>query len=244
MSKQDNDNLTLDSSDLSPLGNAEKIVESQTIDDKKESRSDLVAIEENFESLESLCEDAFKVLKAIAKTNEVLTPWSELRIMLNELISKQSRIMDPKINDKDVRNEIDKVISSISHILGVLQDCPFTIQRACELIIKPNQHYNTYIKYLRAFEKIIAVTSSWKAFASSNTESGIDQNNTDKIRTPFIFDDINIPTEPLEGRGESTEAEEPSKINGVYENKDTTADELEEKEKQDTAASQETVEGS
>ncbi|CAO3688974.1 unnamed protein product [Rhizopus stolonifer] len=74
-------------------------------------------------------------LRAIAATNEISIPWSELRIMLNQLITKQSRVVDPKIVDINVRNEVDKIILNISRVLGALQDCPFTIQRACEFIV-------------------------------------------------------------------------------------------------------------
>ncbi|TFK42967.1 PPP4R2-domain-containing protein [Crucibulum laeve] len=41
---------------------------------------------------------------------------------------------------------------------------PFTIQRLCELCIKPKENYNTVGKYLRAVEKTILVTSSWDSF--------------------------------------------------------------------------------
>ncbi|KAG1467166.1 hypothetical protein G6F56_004566 [Rhizopus delemar] len=108
-------------------------------------------------------------------------------------------------------------------ILTVLS-CPFTIQRACELIVDPGQHYKSYIKYLRAFEKIITVTSSWKAF----TNTSINQHSADRISTPFIFDDVQIPTEPLDSGEERMETEEPSKINGTHENIDKVVDESKE----------------
>lgn len=41
---------------------------------------------------------------------------------------------------------------------------PFTIQRLCELCIKPKANYNSIGKYLRAVEKSILVTSTWDSF--------------------------------------------------------------------------------
>jgi len=41
---------------------------------------------------------------------------------------------------------------------------PFTIQRICELCLRPREHYHTVGKYLRAVEKSLLVTSSWDAF--------------------------------------------------------------------------------
>jgi serine/threonine-protein phosphatase 4 regulatory subunit 2 len=46
---------------------------------------------------------------------------------------------------------------------------PFTIQRVCELCIRPKQHYNAVGKYLRALEKTLLVTSTWDAFPPSET---------------------------------------------------------------------------
>lgn len=46
----------------------------------------------------------------------------------------------------------------------ITRNPPFTIQRVCELCIRPKQHYKTVGKYLRAVEKSLLVTSSWNAF--------------------------------------------------------------------------------
>lgn len=37
---------------------------------------------------------------------------------------------------------------------------PFTIQRICELLLKPNAHYNRIDKYLRGLEKCIMVVTT------------------------------------------------------------------------------------
>ncbi|KAH7924587.1 hypothetical protein BV22DRAFT_1013056 [Leucogyrophana mollusca] len=49
---------------------------------------------------------------------------------------------------------------------------PFTIQRVCELCVRPKEHYKAVGKYLRAVEKALLVTSSWNAFPPESTASG------------------------------------------------------------------------
>ncbi|KAG2349681.1 PPP4R2-domain-containing protein [Suillus weaverae] len=48
-------------------------------------------------------------------------------------------------------------------------DPPFTIQRVCELCVRPKQHYKVLGKYLRAVEKSLLVTSSWNAFPAEES---------------------------------------------------------------------------
>src|SRR5882757_3356251 len=51
-------------------------------------------------------------------------------------------------------------------------DPPFTIQRLCELCVRPKQHYKSVGKYLRAVEKTLLVTSTWESFPiPSETDS-------------------------------------------------------------------------
>ncbi|KZV78738.1 hypothetical protein EXIGLDRAFT_389345 [Exidia glandulosa HHB12029] len=41
---------------------------------------------------------------------------------------------------------------------------PFTIQRVCELALRPRQHYKTSGKFLRALERALLVTSTWDSY--------------------------------------------------------------------------------
>lgn len=41
---------------------------------------------------------------------------------------------------------------------------PFTVQRVCELALRPRQHYKTAGKYLRALERALLVTSTWDQY--------------------------------------------------------------------------------
>ncbi|KAG1168677.1 hypothetical protein G6F36_012198 [Rhizopus arrhizus] len=226
MSNLNSDIITLESNDPMSRESTNMITESGQTETKEKPHPDLVAIEDSFKTLETSEEEAYKVLTAIAATNEVSIPWSELRIMMNRIISKQSRIMDPKIHDNVLRSEIDKITINISQILGTLRDCPFTIQRACELIVNPNHHYKTYVKYLRAFEKIITVTSSWKDFVNKSTDNNTTQNEANQIKASFIFDNVEIQTESLEYEDdEQMEIVETPKTNGAHQHT-TEANEL------------------
>ncbi|EKM83031.1 hypothetical protein AGABI1DRAFT_125508 [Agaricus bisporus var. burnettii JB137-S8] len=48
--------------------------------------------------------------------------------------------------------------------LDSFSSAPFSVQRLCELCVKPKSHYNSVGKYLRAVEKSILVTSEWDSF--------------------------------------------------------------------------------
>ncbi|KAI8998587.1 PPP4R2-domain-containing protein [Trametes punicea] len=64
---------------------------------------------------------------------------------------------------------------------------PFTIQRLCELCIKPRQHYKYIGKYLRAVEKCLLVTSSWDMFPPlSEVESTYSASGHPSISTSAV----------------------------------------------------------
>ncbi|KIY51001.1 hypothetical protein FISHEDRAFT_38262, partial [Fistulina hepatica ATCC 64428] len=50
------------------------------------------------------------------------------------------------------------------HLDDFAEGPPFTLQRVCELCLKPREHYNSVGKYLRAVERTILVTSTHKSF--------------------------------------------------------------------------------
>ncbi|EIW85049.1 hypothetical protein CONPUDRAFT_69976 [Coniophora puteana RWD-64-598 SS2] len=49
---------------------------------------------------------------------------------------------------------------------------PFTIQRICELCIRPKDHYKAVGKYLRAVERTLLVTSTWNSFPVDHGDAG------------------------------------------------------------------------
>lgn len=48
--------------------------------------------------------------------------------------------------------------------IAMHRNAPFTIQRVCELCVRPQEHYKVVGKYLRAVEKTLLVTSTWDSF--------------------------------------------------------------------------------
>ncbi|EMD38376.1 hypothetical protein CERSUDRAFT_123038 [Gelatoporia subvermispora B] len=71
---------------------------------------------------------------------------------------------------------------------------PFTIQRVCELCIRPNEHYNYIGKYLRALERALLVTSTWDAFPAMPEEDG---NQSMINQAPISLLSLSAPATPM-----------------------------------------------
>ncbi|KAF9372515.1 hypothetical protein CPC16_002387 [Podila verticillata] len=54
----------------------------------------------------------------------------------------------------------------INQLLNTFTSAPFTIQRVCELLDNPTEHHSSLIKYLRAVEKVLMITSSISEFSN------------------------------------------------------------------------------
>jgi len=72
------------------------------------------------------------------------------------------------LNEKPISYmKLDEAQEAKKHIfdqLDTFESAPFSIQRLCELCVRPKNHYNSVGKYLRAVEKSILVTSTWDSF--------------------------------------------------------------------------------
>ncbi|KAI8637252.1 PPP4R2-domain-containing protein [Parasitella parasitica] len=131
-----------------------------TVELKKVNHPDLVEINDAFDNLE-----INPMLKSIAATNELNVTWQELQLILETLVKKQAAIMEDKIMDKNAKKDAEELALKIGHSINDHLNCPFTIQRLCELVIEPKKYYKMYIKYLRAVEKVLLVTSYWEDYA-------------------------------------------------------------------------------
>ncbi|KAI8047238.1 PPP4R2-domain-containing protein [Gilbertella persicaria] len=130
-------------------------------------RPDLVEIGNIFDSL-----SIDDVLLNIAKTNQLGdVQWDKLKQILQDLLLQQSRLMEDKVQDEQIKKKIDEIAVHIIHCIQEHTDCPFTIQRLCELVINPTSYYKMYIKYLRAVEKVLLVTSYWRDFQETTSET-------------------------------------------------------------------------
>ncbi|KAI0780872.1 PPP4R2-domain-containing protein [Trametes elegans] len=91
----------------------------------------------------------------------------------------------PKI-DMDEK-ETEEMRTSIHAQLDGFDAAPFTIQRICELCVRPREHYKYIGKYLRAVEKCLLVTSSWDTFPPlSEVESTYASSGHPSIQTSAV----------------------------------------------------------
>ena len=76
------------------------------------------------------------------------------------------------------------------------RNAPFTIQRICELCIRPQDHYKAVGKYLRAVEKTLLVTSTWDSFPNP-VSSEPKPNGNGPTTSPLSIGLISAPTTPV-----------------------------------------------
>ncbi|OJA14833.1 hypothetical protein AZE42_00787 [Rhizopogon vesiculosus] len=129
----------------------------------------------------------YKVEKNISLFLADLPPPPSLRHLqpLSEDLLKAGNLRLPPFPPREQNdinhNEVPKVYMSqqdADEVKGFIfkqlhefdDDPPFTIQRICELCVRPQQHYKAVGKYLRAVEKTLLVTSSWNAFPPESSQ--------------------------------------------------------------------------
>lgn len=76
------------------------------------------------------------------------------------------------------------------------RNAPFTVQRICELCLRPQEHYKAVGKYLRAVEKALLVTSTWDSFPNP-VVSEAKANGNGLTTTPLPIGPISTPTTPI-----------------------------------------------
>ncbi|KAI7906611.1 PPP4R2-domain-containing protein [Cokeromyces recurvatus] len=170
--------LMLSSSSSGTASDTEETVSANENDAKpKDTVNNELFVEIN-DTLDDVTVDS--VLFHIAKTNQLEISWKQLQKILVDLISKQHELMESKLTDKSVKKVADDLLIKITHAINDHLNCPFTIQRLCELVTEPKKYYKMYIKYLRAVEKVLLVNSYWEDFAHLNKEEqelSLDNNN-------------------------------------------------------------------
>ncbi|KAI8900845.1 hypothetical protein BC833DRAFT_580317 [Globomyces pollinis-pini] len=90
-------------------------------------------------------------------TNQQFVDWNTLKNLLklhivHILDSHQQSITSNELPDLEVQK--DHLLESIDEKTEI----PFTIQRICELILYPNEHYKSIWKWIRGMEKVLLVT--------------------------------------------------------------------------------------
>ncbi|KAI9480495.1 MAG: PPP4R2-domain-containing protein [Benjaminiella poitrasii] len=176
------------------------------------------------------------VLLTIAETNQVEIGWDELQKILIEILSKQREAMESKLKDKSIKQSVDDLSMKITHIINDHKNCPFTIQRLCELVIEPKKYYKMYIKYLRAVEKVLLVTSYWEDYVHSAIDDELESLlNNNHSSTFSMFNRIGeVEVEPIEfdtSHEDSNEIEENQEHDKDEEQKEKETDKFRDNKK-------------
>ncbi|KAJ2595694.1 hypothetical protein GGF39_003729 [Coemansia sp. RSA 1721] len=85
---------------------------------------------------------------------------------IRQRISEQQNGEHSSKFDSDA-NEIRDLEERIGYSLRTFDEAPFTIQRIAELLAWPEKHYRSVIKFLRAVERVVYVTSTVEEFPTT-----------------------------------------------------------------------------
>ncbi|KAF9364185.1 protein phosphatase 4, regulatory subunit 2 [Mortierella sp. NVP85] len=99
-----------------------------------------------------------------------------------EGLSENGTKMVPMSKDTLLLETPEGYHERINGLLNVFTSPPFTIQRVCELLLNPTEHHANLIKYLRAVEKVLMITSSINEFSNPayNGPSALDEDTESK----------------------------------------------------------------
>ncbi|KAM0788394.1 hypothetical protein ACM66B_001532 [Microbotryomycetes sp. NB124-2] len=105
------------------------------------------------------------ILEQIAGTNIVDADWPILRDMIKVKVTDNIRdylaLGPPWPLQPD---EAWKTRDAANEVMDSFSGPPFTIQRLCELALRPRQHYTSLSKYMRALNRVLSVSSERSAF--------------------------------------------------------------------------------
>ncbi|KAJ1662980.1 hypothetical protein EV178_005391 [Coemansia sp. RSA 1646] len=73
--------------------------------------------------------------------------------------------------DDTLSREIRDLEDRVNYCLQSFDDAPFTIQRIAELLVWPERHYRGAMKFLRAIERVVYVTSTVEDFPPTSTQT-------------------------------------------------------------------------
>lgn len=164
-------------------------------------------------------------IEYVSKTGTYIFPWSLVKKLflkkLNNVINNLQSCMSLSTSDLNTSSSstyisnqntandassIQLIKDRIFERMQSFNNAPFTIQRICELLLKPNNHYNRIDKYLRGLEKCIMVVTTVdsngnKIFMENSMTNGISNPSTPLI-TP-----TRSTTPPIERNTESANNE-------------------------------------
>ncbi|KAJ3294126.1 protein phosphatase 4, regulatory subunit 2 [Borealophlyctis nickersoniae] len=123
-----------------------------------------------------------EILTAIADSCEINHPWAYVKELVKWKIDQNVRTDQKAVEESNKGEMVGDYLARIWQALDAFEEyvsdtClsfgpvrttdeayshsrpPFTLQRLCELSIRPTEHHKTVWKYLRALEKVLLVTS-------------------------------------------------------------------------------------
>lgn len=144
-----------------------------------------------------------KFIEFVSKTGTYVFPWNLVKKIflkkLTNIIDNLHSCMSLSTSDMNTSsstsfqcNEQSNIQTTKERIVERMKsfnNAPFTIQRICELLLKPTNHYNRIDKYLRSLEKCIMVVttidpSGNKIFMDNFSTNGAVTNQTVPLMTP------------------------------------------------------------
>lgn len=152
-------------------------------------------------------------IEYVSRTGTYIFPWNLVKKLflkkLTNIINNLQSCMSLSTSDLNTSSSSSHLgsqsISNDTNNIQLIKDriiermksftsAPFTIQRICELLLKPNNHYNRIDKYLRGLEKCIMVVttvdpSGNKIFMENGLTNGTASSN---LSSPSV-----TPTRPL-----------------------------------------------
>ncbi|KAJ2910666.1 hypothetical protein GGI21_000643 [Coemansia aciculifera] len=88
----------------------------------------------------------------------------------------------------DAVREMRDLEERIGYCLHTFDEAPFTIQRIAELLMWPERHYRNVIKFLRAVERVVYVTSTVDEFPLTIDRSIDEQQQQQQVDMPIESD--------------------------------------------------------
>ncbi|KAJ2671420.1 hypothetical protein IWW42_003379 [Coemansia sp. RSA 1085] len=87
-------------------------------------------------------------------------------------------------NGHSERKDIGDLEDRISYSLHSFDEAPFTIQRISELLAWPDRHYRNVLKFLRAMERVVYVTSTVEEFPTIQEEAKEEKDAGSEVEEP------------------------------------------------------------
>uniref|UniRef100_A0A6S8BB95 Serine/threonine-protein phosphatase 4 regulatory subunit 2 n=1 Tax=Aplanochytrium stocchinoi TaxID=215587 RepID=A0A6S8BB95_9STRA len=168
------------------------------------------------------------ILETMRKYGVPQYEWSELKPLVSQALTqsvnefrKNHQNTDPE--DKpghSFEDQRDRLVSS----LNVFDGAPFTLQRLCELILFPEEHYNSTKKLLFGLEKLVSVSTTLEV-ATEEEVKGLEVENEEirKIQIPVRSSDAEVKEKDSDAEMKEANAGAESNANNNPENANSNA---------------------